>query len=316
MNHDDSKMHKSGAVKKMAKNATHYDARQEMRSPDFEIQHKRDTYLTHVELHHHDFYEVYYLVSGDAAYVIEGKLTRIKPGDLLLVSPRELHKVSIESDEAPYERYVLWLSPAFVQSLSTPQTDLESGLNSSLPGYSNLLRLSPEQQITVRNLLESIFQEADSGSYGSDRMRISLVTQILVQINRLTRLRREEAETFVYSSRIVSDVVDYVNRHYREKLTLDGLAERFYVSKYHLSHEFQKHMGTGIYQYILKKRLQIARQLLAEGEPPTTVSGLCGFGDYPGFYRAFIAEYGTSPKTFSNAVKENRNAVSKLTAND
>lgn len=287
----------------MSKTMTQYDSRQEMCSGDYEIQHKKDTVLSHVELHHHDFYEIYYLVSGDVTYVIEGRLTRIMPGDLLLVSPRELHKVNIESNQAPYERYVLWLDQSFVRKLSTTQTDLEAGLNPLSPGYSNLIRLTPEQQHTVRNLMESIFQETDSQSYGSDRMCSALMTQILVQINRLAQLQADEPDPFIHSSPIVSNVVDYVNRHYREKLTLDMLAERFYVSKYHLSHEFQKHMGTGIYKYIQKKRLQIARQLLAEGESPTNVSTLCGFGDYPGFYRAFTSEYGVSPKTFVHSVK-------------
>lgn len=280
-----------------------YDSRQEMRLPDFEIQHKRDTYLKGVELHHHDFYEIYYLVSGDVTYVIEGKLCRILPGDLLLVSPRELHQVSIKPDMAPYERYVLWISKPAIEKLSTAQTNLEWGLNPTRPGYTNLIRLTPEQRITVRNLMESIFQESDSDSFGSDLLRENLASQLLVQINRLAMLHRNEQEHFVHSSRIVNDVVDYVNHHYRERLTLDQLAEQFYVSKYHLSHEFQKHMGTGIYRYIQKKRLQIARQLLASGERPSAVSGLCGFGDYAGFYRAFTAEYGTSPSEYVSSVR-------------
>lgn len=289
----------------MSKTIMSYDERQEMRNVDFEIQHKRDTYLKHVDLHHHDFYEIYYLVSGDVTYVIEGRLCRIMPGDLLLVSPRELHQVSIVADMAPYERYVLWIGQNTIRKLSTERTDLEQGLNPTRPGYTNLLRLTPEQQIVVRNLMETIFQESESQSFGSDLMRENLTANLLVQINRLAQEHADEPEVFVHSSKMVSEVVDYVNRHYREKLTLDGLAEHFYVSKYHLSHEFQKHMGTGIYRYIQKKRLQIARHLLTKGETPTAVSGLCGFGDYAGFYRAFTAEYGVSPKGFVDSVRTN-----------
>lgn len=287
----------------MSKTIMSYDERQEMRFVDFEIQHKRDTYLKQVDLHHHDFYEIYYLVSGDVTYVIEGRLCRIMPGDLLLVSPRELHQVSIVADMAPYERYVLWISQNAIRRLSTEQTDLEEGLDPTRSGYTNLLRLTPEQQIVVRNLMESIFQETESQSFGSDLLRQNLAANLLVQINRLAQEHADEPDAFVHSSRMVSEVVDYVNRHYREKLTLDGLAEHFYVSKYHLSHEFQKHMGTGIYRYIQKKRLQIARHLLTKGETPTAVSSLCGFGDYAGFYRAFTAEYGVSPKGFVDSVK-------------
>ena len=75
----------------MAGKLSVYEPRQEMLASDFEIQHKRDTYLKNVELHHHDFYEIYYLVSGDVTYVIEGRLCRVLPGDLLLISPQELH---------------------------------------------------------------------------------------------------------------------------------------------------------------------------------------------------------------------------------
>lgn len=285
----------------MANKLTAYDARQDMAGRDFEIQHKRDTYLKDVALHHHDFYEIYFLVSGDVTYVIEGRLCRVMPGDLLLISPRELHQVNIRPDVA-YERYVLWVHQSAVHRLSTRQTDLEQGLNPFRSGYTNLLRLTPEQQFTVRNLMESIYQEENGQSFGSDLLRESLISQLLVQINRFAQQYNRE-EGFVHASRIVAELVDYVNQHYREKLTLDSLAEHFYMSKYYLSHEFQRHMGTSVYRYIQKKRLQIARQLIASGEHPSAVSGLCGFGDYPGFYRAFVAEYGTSPKAFADSIE-------------
>lgn len=279
-----------------------YDPRQEMLTADFEIQHKRDTYLKNVELHHHDFYEIYYLVSGDVTYVIEGKLCRVLPGDLLLISPQELHQVSITPGMEPYERYVLWIDRETVRMLSSDRTDLENRLDPGRTGYTNLIRLTREQRQLIRDLMEALFQESDGSDFGSDILRNTLVTSLLVQINRLAEQHSRGPEAFV-SSKLVSDLVEYVNQHYRERLTLEGLAERFYVSKYHLSHEFQKHMGTGVYKYIQKKRLQIARQLLAGGEHPSAVSGLCGFADYAGFYRAFIGEYGVAPREYAESVK-------------
>lgn len=287
----------------MTKKLSVYDPRQEMLTGDFEIQHKRDTYLKDVELHHHDFYEIYYLVSGDVTYMIEGRLCRILPGDLLLISPRELHQVSITPGMEPYERYVLWIGRETVKQLSTGLSDLERGLDPLRPGYTNLLRLSREQRHAVRNLMEALFQESGEQGFGGDILRSSLVSALLVQINRLTEEHAREPELMVPSSKLVADLVDYVNQHYRDRLTLEGLAEQFYVSKYHLSHEFQKHMGTGVYKYIQKKRLQIARQLLAGGEHPSTVSGLCGFADYAGFYRAFVGEYGVAPREYAESVR-------------
>ena len=84
------------------------------------------------------------------------------------------------------------------------------------------------------------------------------------------------------------DIVDF--------LTLEKLAAACYVSKYYLSHTFTKEVGVSIYRYILLRRLLLARQLLAAGEPAGTVCRSCGFTDYTSFYRAFRSEYGISPK--------------------
>ena len=85
----------------------------------------------------------------------------------------------------------------------------------------------------------------------------------------------------------------------REIYSLDELAQRFYVSKYHLSHEFSKTMGISVYRYICLKRLLSARQMLLNGMPAGEVYTKCGFKDYTNFYRAFKAEYGISPSEVS-----------------
>ena len=79
----------------------------------------------------------------------------------------------------------------------------------------------------------------------------------------------------------------------------------FFVNKYHLSHEFNRLVGTSIYRYVIQKRLVIAKQMLSDGLPPTDVYQHCGFGDYSNFYRAFKAEYGISPKDFSGTAQTN-----------
>ena len=211
----------------MAGKLSSYDPRQEMLAADFEIQHKRDTYLKDVELHHHDFYEIYYLVSGDVTYVIEGRLCRVLPGDLLLISPQELHQVSIAPGMEAYERYVLWIDRAAVRRLSSADADLERHLDSTRQGYTNLLRLTRDQRQRIRDLMEALFQESDSADFGAGILRNNLVCSLLIQINRMAEQHPREPETAVHSSRLVSDLVDYVNQHYRERLTLELLAGRF-----------------------------------------------------------------------------------------
>lgn len=284
--------------------AHRFDPRQEMGREDFELQYKRDTYLQNVELHHHDFYEIYFLISGDVTYTIESRQYHVAPGNLLLISPQELHQICIRPEMSAYERFVLWVDPKLLSRLSTPLSDLTRNLNLSSPKQSNLIQLKSEDKSNLHKLFEQLWQEMGTEGYGSDLLRNSLLVQLLVAINRLSANPKSVLAEVTHSTKAVSDVVDYINLHYNEPLSLDMLAEQVFVSKYHLSHEFNRQVGTSVYRYIQKKRLLIARQLLAQGKRPNEVYLNCGFTDYAGFYRAFRAEYQISPRQYAQSIRE------------
>ena len=65
-----------------------YTKRQTMIAPDYEVYRYRSTYMNEVELHHHDFYEVYLLLRGRVEYIVENQLYRVRPGDWMICSPR------------------------------------------------------------------------------------------------------------------------------------------------------------------------------------------------------------------------------------
>lgn len=262
----------------------------------FELQHRRTPNAQNGELHHHDFYEVYLLISGDVTYTVEGQLIHVYPGDILLISPQELHQVFIRSDSSIYERLVLWISPHLAEQLSSQDTALNQVLCSSRPGYRNKLRPTADEYAYIRSLMEMLYQEARQERFGADLLCRSLLTQVLVAINRLAEEVNTSKEDIFIGT--VSRITEYINRHYNEPITLDTLADRFYLSKYHLSHAFKEQVGTSIYRYVIKKRLQVARELLAKGDKPSQICTACGFNDYVGFYRAFKAEYGISPREF------------------
>ena len=281
----------------MEKTLSQFDPRQKMLRPDFEVVHKRDRDLTDVGLHHHDFYEVNFLVSGNVTYIIESRTYHVRPGDMLIISPRELHQVHIQPDAAPYERYMLWISPTLLQQLSDSQADLARCFDSNRPNYSNLLHLPSQQRSSIPAMMESLCRELEKPDFGTELLRTSLLTGLLILINRLAESpAASEPETS--AGQLVARVIDYINLHYQQPLSLDDLAEHFFVSKYHLSHEFRKQVGTGLCQYLQKKRLLIARQLMTQGQKPVEVSAACGFGDYPAFFRAFRKVYGVSPREY------------------
>ena len=122
--------------------------------------------------------------------------------------------------------------------------------------------------------------------------------QLLAGLNRFALAAPARHEVEDKAGPVVAEVLHYINEHYPDELSLDLLSAKFFISKYHLSHEFHRLVGTSVYRYIIQKRLVIAKQMLANGVAPTDVYGHCGFGDYANFYRAFKAEYHISPKQF------------------
>ena len=122
----------------MARQPQPYDPRQEMRRRDLELQHKRDLNLKDVALHHHDFYEIYFLLTGDVTYLIENKIIHVMPGDILLIPPRVQHQVLIRPEMSVYERYVLWVDPAVLDRHSSPKTELSQRFSAQRIGSNYL----------------------------------------------------------------------------------------------------------------------------------------------------------------------------------
>ena len=91
-----------------------FDPRQSMTKGDFEIFHYRDAKFEGVAVHQHDFYEVYFFISGNVEYSVEGKSYLLKEGDLLLINPLELHQPRIGPDQNAYERIVLWINKNYM----------------------------------------------------------------------------------------------------------------------------------------------------------------------------------------------------------
>lgn len=274
-----------------------FDPRQTMRAHDFEIFHYRDSALGPVAIHHHDFYEVYYFLGGQVEYRVEGSVYRMEPGDLLLISPMELHQPVIHSGGEPYERIVLWINRDHLENLPTGTVSLTRCFDRTQPGHSNLLRLTSAQRSGVDRQLDELTRESRSEEYGARLWAEGTLLQLMVALNRIS-LQSAAGGLEEGSPSLVSQVLDYIGEAYQEELTLDGLAQRFYVSKFYLSHEFRQEVGVSLYHYIQLKRLLIARQMLRSGIAPGVVCQSCGFGDYANFYRAFRSVYGVSPREF------------------
>ena len=286
----------------MAPKTQRYENRQHMRRNTYEIFRYRDANMKEVALHHHDFYEVYFFLSGNVRYNIESRSYLLTPGDVLLISPMELHQPMFGSEPRDYERIVLWIDKRFLEGFSLQGKDLIACFDTTVPGHTNLLRPEGMVRQLLTFQLEQLLQETESEEEYSQFNALSYLTQVLVLLNRQARqLKQEEVKTAQDS--VIYYVLSYINEHYSEDLSLDYLANKFFTSKYHLSREFGRLVGTSVHRYIVQKRLVMAKQMMSEGMSSSEVYQQCGCGDYSTLYRAFKAEYQMSPREFSVNLK-------------
>lgn len=299
----------------MHRNDDKEEVRRRLKQRGYEIFRTRDACGEERAPHRHDFYEVDLVWSGSTRYQTGGSSYHLTNGDILLIRPGERHWPVPEGEQSSCERVVLWLDRSFLQKLRSPDCDPAECFDTPLPGGGSCLRFDDEATWRIGELMERCLRENGSGDFGSVILADAIMTQVVILLNRLYRKALQSRQRG-RSGALVSGVIDYINGHFAEELTLDTLASHFFISKFHLSREFARIVGTTVHRYITQKRLVVAKQMLSEGRPSSMVYQHCGFGDYSNFYRAFRGEYGISPKAYAAALREEsaRNAEQVGTA--
>jgi AraC-like DNA-binding protein/mannose-6-phosphate isomerase-like protein (cupin superfamily) len=287
-----------GAI--VARKTHKYQTRQYMLSTDYEIYHYINDDIKSVNIHHHDFYEFYFFVSGDVTYLIEGKSYYLEPGNLVLINSKELHQAVINSEEATYERIVLWINKAFLEKLSTDQTDLSLCFESA--DKKNVLDVNFEKQQNIRLILNKLISLENYRGIGHELLYKVYITELMVHVNNLAFNDKMQLSIDIKKSNLIDQIIEYINNRIEEDIIIDEIAEYFYLSKFHLSREFKKYTGTTIHRYIVQKKLIEAKELILKEMPITDVYKKCGFGDYSNFFRAFKNEYGITPKQYYEAM--------------
>jgi AraC-like DNA-binding protein len=263
---------------------------------DFEFFHLKDNKAMQFEFHYHDFNKIIIFISGNVTYLIEGKTYNLKPWDTLLVNNNEIHKPIIDQSEI-YERIIIWVNSSFLLQHNDSQCNLLTCFELAAEKKLNLLRLSPEMLVGIKNLLSQLEDTQSSSEFGSKVLKNSLFLQYIVQLNRMyLGIEIDTEHPDIEYDESIERILDYINSNLSEDLSMDKLASVFYLSKYYLMRKFKHQTGYTVHNYILQKRLIAANALIKKGKSITTTCIECGFGDYSNFVRAFKKSFGLSPK--------------------
>jgi len=250
-----------------------------------------------VATHIHDGYELFYFISGDLTYYIEGQAYKLCPNDLIITNSRELHRILFNS-KASYERKYIQFKPEYISSYQIDGYNMLSYLEKRKLGYFNRILAKDVLEDGIFELWDKIEKASLEHSPESPIMIKTFFIQMLITINKIfSKYNNPVVNSYKYDEKIVT-ILDFINKNLNEKITLDLLEQEFFVNKYYLCHIFKTNTGFTVFEYITYKRIMRAIELLMSGKTALDAAHAVGFGDYSTFYKAFKKITGFSPNQY------------------
>lgn len=248
--------------------------------------------------HNHDGYELFFLLNGDLNYYIEGVGMHLERGNLVLINPYDFHRREIVKGDS-YERIVINIKDSCMGKISSEKTDLSACFHNLPADKSNILKLNEQQIVEYTLCAQHLSRELESGEYGSEILADTYIKQILIMINRISKKTNYVGIKNIMPS-LVSNTIGYIEQHITEEITLEVLSHYFHHNGTYISRCFKKTTGISLQQYIIRKRITLAKKYLCEGCSPYDACFLAGFNDYSNFSRTFTKQASHSPRKFQS----------------
>ncbi len=259
---------------------------------DFRLFHLKDVQGPKVEYHYHEFYKLLFLISGSGGYSIEGKRYLLNAGDVVFVGKHCVHRPEFESGTT-YERIILYISPDFLEFQSTKDCDLKKCFSTE---YGHVLRPDDSTAKYLFSQLRSLENTLNDTRYGRAVLSNSILLRLLVEISRgMLEKQGEHPALVLPKNKRIQEIMQYIDNHLTDEISVDQLAEKFYMSRFHMMRRFKEETGTTIHTYLSDKRLLMARDLISQGYAATETCFLCGYQNYASFSRAYSKLFGTTP---------------------
>ena len=268
---------------------------------DYRLFHLTEPQRGRIDFHYHEFCKLLLLRSGSGGYWVDGQRYALQAGDVVLIASHCVHRPEFEPG-VPYERTIIYISPDFLRRYSHPECALEEIFSGSA---GPILRPTEKEQRKLFALAEQLEKELSGDKFGREVLAGGLLLQLLAQTGRYLHRRTALAPSpdTPQNARIV-EMLRYIDAHLAEDLTIESLAEEFFISKYHMMRQFRQETGQSIHAYLSDRRLLHARDLINQGFSATESCFRSGFGSYSSFTRAYAKRFGTTPTGRSTQLDE------------
>lgn len=251
-----------------------------------------------METHTHDFIELVYVISGQAAEVINNEEYLVKHGDMIFINYGGVHSFRPEEH---FEYYNICFSPEVMADAIVTYENAFSLL--SLTAFNEMRSETEDGKITfcgqARKEIETIFEMMLKEYQEKQKSWSSVLESYLnVVITKMLRVSQISIDT-EQSGSVWQELLEYIDANLGSELNLSVLAEKCFYNPSYFSRVFKEKFGVSPIAYINQKRAESAAELLLKTN--NTVEEICfkvGFSDRSCFYRIFTKYIGATPADY------------------
>lgn len=258
-------------------------------------------------MHRHHSLEINYCLRGEGRYLIGEQEYPVLPGDLFIINDLEYHQaVNVSGD---MQLLVIVFDADLVLSGGSDYA-LIRAFYEWKTGFKH--RIAADSPVVAD--IAPILLEMD-GEWQQQEIGCHLVLRALL-LKLLALLYRSFERTEGYGERIrrfqsgyvrLSPAIAMIDSRFREPLTLDQLADCIHMNRNYFSTVFTQLMGCTVSEYIVRRRLRNAAQLLMTTDSSIISIALdSGFRNVSYFNRAFQKQFGLSPGRYREQVQTER----------
>lgn len=259
---------------------------------EFDLQLSQNNGWSMSRLHFHDLFELLLPLTSSGNIFVNDQVYPLQRGRLYLIGENTLHRTMVEGF---HSRYVLHISRSALSKLSTPQTDF---LQLTRDAF-RWAELDEEQLSRLTGAFESLSRSKQHAGFGGDLLQTAALLELLVLAAPLLQADAPGGTEYSKDFQRIVPILDYIQNNLTDNLTLDQIAERFYISKHYLCRIFKLATGFSVMEYVIHSRVLRARRLLQEGVSVQQAGELSGFADNSHFIRTFGNLTGTSPGRYA-----------------
>ena len=261
------------------------------------------------QFHCHDYFEFYIHLRGGEFMGVDNQLFLLKPNQVFILPPFSMHGLSCTNEMRNYERAYLNLSPEVMHVLGCGQIDLDQFFRSQASGGICTYQLTDPDAAQFVAWIRKIRDNQENESLENDPyhrfQNYSLMMNLMNLLCRTMR-RNSPVEGEAFGSSIIQEILSYINNHYTQPIRIENLARSFGVSVSYLSHEFVRFTNRSVYDYVLYRRVMLARQQMMGTASLNDIAYQCGFNDYSNFLRSFSKFVGMSPSQYRKQLRQYR----------